>query len=101
MQNQTKFDIETGTKLKLNKNENTTSKKCSKLIVNVTLTFMVMAVFIGYFLAISRNSNIIGSFQEFDIANVTKSPIFGNYYSSNTYSFKVHLGLVIGCQVYF
>ena len=75
-------DIETGTKPKSNKTVLSTNKKCSILMIKVALASFVVAVFIAYFMAISRNSNLIGNFQEFDVAIVTNSPLMGNFLAS-------------------
>ena len=86
------YDIEAGNGQRLNKNEHSPSKKLSKFLVKATLTFMITAVAIGYFIAISRNANIFGTLQGVDIANVT--PVLGKHfwpryiciYSKNKYT---------------
>ena len=66
-------DIEAGKKLVSIKNEKSINRKCSEYIIRVTLTFLVIAVFIAYFMAISRDSNLIGNIQNFDVDIITKS----------------------------
>ena len=78
----TEYDIEGGTKPRSNKKERSINQKCSEFILKVTLTCIVMSVFIAYFVAISRSSNLIGNFQEFDVANVTNSPLLGSFFGS-------------------
>ena len=78
----TKYDIEAGTKPRSNKSEDSINHKCSKCILKVTLTFIVVFIYIGYFVAISRSSNLIGNFQDFDVANVTNSPLSGKVLAS-------------------
>ena len=78
----TEYDIEGGTKPRSNKKERSINQKCSEFILKVFLTSIVMAVFIAYFVAISRSSNPIGNFQEFDVANVTNSPLLGSFFVS-------------------
>ena len=73
----TYHDLEAGAKSKSNENEISIGKKCSRLLVKTTLTCFILAVFIAYFMAISRHSNLIGNLQEFDVAMVTKSPLIG------------------------
>ena len=84
----TEYDIEGGTKPRSNKKERSINQKCSEFMLKVTLTCIVMAVFIAYFVAISRSSNLIGNFQEFDVAIVTNSPLFGKVFSFNRYSIQ-------------
>ena len=78
----TEYDIEGGTKPQSNKKERSINQKCSEFILKVTLTCIVMFVFMAYFMAISRSSNLIGNFQEFDVANVTNSPLLGSFFVS-------------------
>ena len=84
----TEYDIEGGTKPRSNKKERSINQKCSEFMLKATLTCIVMAVFIAYFVAISRSSNLIGNFQEFDVANVTNSPLLGSFFCVNMYLIK-------------
>ena len=71
-------DIEAGNGQRLNRNEHSSSNKLSRVLVKATLTFMITAVAIGYFIAISRDANIFGTLQGVDIANVT--PVLGKHF---------------------
>ena len=70
-------DIEAGKKFGSIKIEKSINRKCSEYIIRVTLTFLVIAVFIAYFMAISRDSNLIGNVQNFDVDIITKSILTG------------------------
>ena len=69
-------DIETGAYTKSSKTKHEITK-CSRFIVKVTLLFFIVAIYVGYFMAISPNMIIIGNIWNFGAANVTNSPING------------------------
>ena len=83
------FDIEAGKKFRSIENEK--SRKCSEYIIRVTLTFVVIAVFIAYFMAISRDSNLLGNTQDFDVDSITKSPLPSNSFGFNIFSLKLEI----------
>ena len=68
------------TNYRINKNDLLINRKLSKFILKAIFIFLVLVVFNAYFIAISRNSNMNGNFQEFDVGSVTKSTSFGNIY---------------------
>ena len=74
------YDLEAGNGQRLNRNEHSSSNKLSIVLVKATLTFMITAVAIGYFIAISRDANIFGTLQGVDIANVTNAPVLGKHF---------------------
>ena len=74
------YDIEAGNGQRLNNNVHSPSNKLSRVLVKATLTFMITAVAIGYFIAISRDAIIFGTLQGVDIANVTNSPVLGKHF---------------------
>ena len=72
-------DVETGTMQESNTSGNAINLRCSKLVFKIIFGLMVVTVAIGYFTAISRNSNLIENFDEFDIAYVNDSLMIGKF----------------------
>ena len=68
-------DIEAVTKPKSNKKLAPINKKCSEFTIKVALASFVGAVLIAYFVFVSRNSNQMGNFKDFDVLIVTDSPL--------------------------
>ena len=68
-------DIEAGIKPKSNKKLAPINKKCFESIIKVALASFVGAVLIAYFVFVTRNSNQIGNFKDFDVLIVTDSPL--------------------------
>ena len=81
--NNTEYNIEDGIVQKSDKSERFINKKCSRILLKAASAFVVGAVFIGYFIAVSRNSNLKGNFPEFDVSNVTDSSITGKFLGQN------------------
>ena len=63
----------------LNKNVWRTNRKCCHLFLSTTVVFLLIVVSLGCYYAASRNSNQQGDFKDFEIANVTALPVFGNF----------------------
>ena len=84
LQNTTEFDAEAGIKQVSKTKGNLFNLKCSKFVFKVIFGIMVILVAIGYFMAISRNSNLIGHSDEFDTAYVINSPIIGKFHTFYT-----------------
>ena len=78
--NKTEYNIEDGIVKESNKNEQFINEKCSRTLLKATFAFVVGAVFIGYFIAVSRNSNLKGNYLEFHVGNVTDSSIPGKFF---------------------
>ena len=53
--------------------------RCSKVVFKIIFGIIVVTVAIAYFTAISRNSNLIGNFDEFDTGYVIGSPMIGKF----------------------
>ena len=88
LQNATEFDAEAGIKQVSKTKRNRFNLKCSKFVFKVIFGIMVISVAIGYFMAISRNSNLIRHSDEFDTAYVNNSPIIGKFHTFYTYLFR-------------
>ena len=69
-------DIKTGAHAKFNKTKHKINK-CSRFIMKVTMVFLIVIIYIGYFMAISTNLNIIGNIHDFAAAYVIDSSING------------------------
>ena len=88
LQNAKEFDAEAGIKQVSKTKGNLFNLKCSKFVFKVIFGIMVISVAIGYFMAISRNSNLIGHSDEFDTAYVINSPKIGKFHTFYTYLFR-------------
>ena len=74
-----KTEILDGIEEEPTENERLIYKKCTHILLKAISVFLVGAVFIGYFIAVSRDSNLQGNFPEFDVGNVTDSSITGKF----------------------
>ena len=80
MRRQRKCDIEAGMRPVSNKNESLMIDKFSRFIMKFTIVFMLATVFIAYLKVISRSSNLMDDYQDFDVGYVTTdSPLLGNF----------------------
>ena len=55
------------------------NEKFFRILVQAFFIFFVGAISIGYCIAVSRRSSLIGNFQEFNVGNITDSSIIGKF----------------------
>ena len=77
------YDIEAGTKQRSSRNKYRRNNRCSRFLLKAIMAFMIVAVYIGYFIAISRSSPLLGNYPEFDVHHVTNSPSTGKSFRLN------------------
>ena len=58
------------------------NEKFSRILVQAFFIFFVGAISIGYCIAVSRKSSLIGSLQELNVGNITDSSIVGKFIRS-------------------
>ena len=61
------------------KNGPLVNKKFSRILLQAFFIFFIGAISIGYCIAVSRRSSLIGNFQEFNVGNITDSSIIGKF----------------------
>lgn len=56
------------------------TNKCSIYIQKFTLVFFILTIFMGYFMTLSTNSNVMRNIHYFDTVNVTNPPLKGDFF---------------------
>ena len=74
-----KTEILDGIEEEPTENEQFIYDKFTHILLKAISVFLVGAVFIGYFIAVSRDSNLQGNFPEFDVGDVTDSSTTGKF----------------------